>query len=352
MHLRCIDSYEVSDLKFRKVLPGICYATLFLLLTLDAKCAIQAAQEGIRLCLQTAIPSLFPFLIISPLLSSRISTRPTLIGSWLAKICGIPFGSESYFIIGLLGGYPVGAQILEQAYQKDILNRQDAKRMLGFCNNAGPAFILGMGAALFENTYIPLAMWGIQFFSSVYVSLLLPHRTTGSCKSVANQPLTMSSAVLLAIRSMAAICGWVIAFRILLSILKRWVLWLLPSTLQVLIAGFLELSNGCVALSDIPQESVRFILCTAFLSFGGLCVWMQTLSVSPGLRSGWFFPGRCLHLFCSLSLACIVQPAIHPSYSILQPWQRCLLLTIILTLPFICKKSIAFPLQMLYNKKN
>jgi len=254
-------------------------------------------------------------------------------------------------MIGLLGGYPVGAQIVEQAYQKGILNTRDAKRMLGFCNNAGPAFVLGMSAALFNGVHTPFILWGIQIISTFLVALVLPQCTSGSCSGFSDATLTLPKAVSSAVRSMAGICAWVIAFRVLLSILQRWLLWLLPPTLQILIVGILEMTNGCSALMQIPNESVRFVLCSIFLSFGGLCVWMQTLCVSPTLRAGRFFVGRCMHLCFSLSLALLAQSILFPDNALKLSWAVMLLWAATVCLSLICKKGVAFPAKMLYNKK-
>lgn len=338
-------------MRAKKIISAICYAVVFLVLILDAKTAIQGCSEGIQICLQTVIPSLFPFLIVCPLLTSRIAAFSTPLGKLISRLCGIPRGSESYFIIGVLGGYPIGAQILEQAYQNGILSRRDAGRMLGFCNNAGPAFILGMGASLFEDIATPFVLWSIQIASSILISLTLPTRSHDSCPTVSYQPTSAAKAITVSARNMGLICSWVIAFRILLSILARWVIWLLPRPIQILLTGILELSNGCVALHSISSETLRFILCTAFLSLGGLCVWMQTLSVTPGLNGGAFMIGRILHLVYGLALALLAQFFLFPENSIAIGWPVILLWALALGITLIWKKGIAFPGKMVYNKK-
>ena len=45
--------------------------------------------------------------------------------------------------LGFVGGYPVGARTAIQLYQQGQCSKTEAQRLLAFCNNSGPAFILG-----------------------------------------------------------------------------------------------------------------------------------------------------------------------------------------------------------------
>lgn len=74
---------------------------------------------------------------------------------------------------------------------------------------------------------------------------------------------------------------------------------MLPDWASVLIAGLLELSNGCWALNTIQSEQLRFVLCCGMLSFGGLCVAMQTASVIGQIPLDYYLAGKALQ--CILS---------------------------------------------------
>ena len=76
-----------------------------------------------------------------------------------------------------------------------------------------------------------------------------------------------------------------------------------PDGLEVLVTGVLELSNGFVAAAKIPSEGMRFLFCSIFLSFGGLCVGMQTVSVMDQLGTGMYFPGKILQCFISVLIS-------------------------------------------------
>ena len=74
-----------------------------------------------------------------------------------------------------------------------------------------------------------------------------------------------------------------------------------------------ELSNGCLSLTGIPNESVQFVLFCAFLSFGGICVWMQILSAAENVISSVFYFGKLLQTILSTVLSLLVQRLLFPN---------------------------------------
>lgn len=324
---------------------GLIGAIGLLVLILDAKTALGGAKDGVSLCLYTVIPSLFPFFVLSILLNSSLSNVNVGFLRPLGRLCGIPAGGESLLLLGMLGGYPVGAQCISEAYRSKRLNRRDAHRMLGFCSNAGPAFIFGMGSCIFESQKALWALWGIHVLSALLVGVLLPNKSCGSCSLSQSERITVSQALEKGIKSIAVVCGWVVLFRVLLAFVQRWFLWLLPAELQVFTIGILELSNGCYELTDLTSQGMRFILCAGMLGFGGVCVAMQTISVSKELGTGLYFPGKVLQCVLSLFLACLMQGLLFTEperyFPILGGTFACVLPAFVAIFAVTRKKSVA-----------
>lgn len=289
----------------QRLWTGVGASLGMLVLILDGKTALEGAQQGIDLCLRTVVPSLFPFFLLSILLTGAFlgSNLPVL--RPLGRLFGIPGGAESILISAFLGGYPVGAQSVAAAYRAGQLDKSEAERMLAFCSNAGPAFLFGMAASLFPRKWMAWALWGIHFLSAFLVSRLFPGPET-AVRLESGKPVSLPAAMTASVRIMAAVCGWVILFRVLIAFLSRWILWLLPTAVQVAIMGMLELSNGCCALGAVPDISLRFVICSVILAFGGLCVSMQTMSVTKGLSLSRYFAGKLLQTVFSLILAAAV----------------------------------------------
>ncbi len=299
-HLFFINSFEVNVVNRTRSLLAWGTIAGILILILDSKTALSGAKKGLDLCIQTVIPSLFPLLVLSGTLVGLLSGLSIPILRPLSHLCGIPAGEESLLIAGLLGGYPVGAKCIAESYHKGELSSKEAERLLAFCNNAGPAFIFGMCGTLFTNQYIPWILWGIHIFSAVLVAKILSgNNYTNTEKKKFDIP-SSSKGLSSSVRVMGTICGWVILFRTVIAFFQKWILWMVPIEVSAAIVGILELSNGCIYLHQISDFSVRFILCSAMLAFGGLCVTMQTISVTVGLSLQNYRSGKILQTIFSL----------------------------------------------------
>ena len=291
---------------------GIFAALAMLMLITDAKTALLGAKEGIELCLYTVIPSLFPFIVLSAILSPMLLGKPPSFLRILGKLCHMPAGSESILVLSLLGGYPVGAECIYQAYASGQLHKKDAQRLLGFCNNAGPSFIFGIMGCIFSSAFVPWIIWLIHVLSAITVGILLPGNSSAPCQISSKGFITLPQALERGIRTLSKVCGWIILFRIYLTFLSRWLLWLLPTSIQTAIYGITELANGCALLSQLPNSGMQFIFACVFLAFGGFCVWMQTLSVTKQLGAGCFFKGKLLQSLLSFLAAIFAQKFIFP----------------------------------------
>lgn len=293
-------------MKGKQLWSGVGAGIGMLILILDGRTALEGVRAGIDLCLRTVIPSLFPFSLLSIVLTGSLAGYSPAILRPVGKLCGIPRGAESILITGFLGGYPVGAQSVAAAYRSGQLSRSDAQRMLAFCSNAGPAFLFGMVSAMFPRRWMVWTLWGIHMGSAILVSLLLPRHASVTANVSPGSSLSLTNSLWSALRVMASVCGWVVLFRVVIAFLNRWVLWLLPVQAQVAVIGLLELSNGCCELLTVSDIHLRFVLCSGMLAFGGLCIAMQTASVTEGLPLGSYILGKLLQGFFSLLLAAAV----------------------------------------------
>ena len=285
----------------RKYLYGIGAAAGMLVLILDGKTALAGARSGIELCLMTVIPALFPFIVLSVLLSGALLGASILPLRPVGKILKMPAGTESLLLCAFLGGYPSGAVAVSEAFRAGSLSKDTAERLLSFCNNAGPAFLFGMTLSLFPDAGAAWLLWGIHILSALAVGILIPGKEYSPVKL--KKGGSSIGVIKKSITVMATVCAWVILFRIIITFLDRWILWLFPPEVRVAVIGVLELSNGCCSLTLVNDVRVRLILCSGMLALGGLCVTMQTLSVTKGLASKKYFQGKLIQfafsiLFC------------------------------------------------------
>ena len=262
-----------------------------LLLILDSKTVVVGASDGIKICLNLVIPSLFPYIFFSNILTSALNR------------------SGSLFLIGMLGGYPAGAQVVRTAYDLGNLSKEAARRMLGYCNLAGPAFIFGMLSSLFTKAYIPWILWGIQIATNLIPYLIFRDTKTEQNICVNKNTVSISDILLRSVKAISLISAWVFLFRILLCILETRLLGRFSMMSGTIFSGLLEMTNGCCKLYAF-SESTRFVLCSAFLGFGGICVLLQTSSIVKELGVKSYLKGKFLHGTLSTILALLLLPII------------------------------------------
>ena len=100
----------------RKVLmAAVLFITVWLLW--EAEALREAAREGLAICAGSVIPALFPFLAASSLLL-KLGFGEWLAGP-LAPLMGLyrlPGEAAGALVLGLAGGYPVGARTAAELY--------------------------------------------------------------------------------------------------------------------------------------------------------------------------------------------------------------------------------------------
>lgn len=305
-------------MQLRKKLTGFLSGICIFVIILDGRTALGGASQGIDMCIRSVIPALFPFFVLSILLTGLWMGCESKLLRPLGRLFRIPPGAESLLIPAFLGGYPVGAQGIAAARKSGQLSQEDAQRMIAFCNNAGPSFLFGIIAPALSLSKAWL-LWCIQVLSAWIVSRCIP-ANTGPIRRIRGQAVTCAEAMTRALSATGAVCGWVILFRVLMAFLEKWFLWILPIAGQTAVIGFLELANGCLSLSQIPDPEIQFIVCSAMLSFGGLCVTMQTLSAAEGVDLSLYFPGKVLQTAVSMQLACLICPNYRHLFFLIMPF--------------------------------
>lgn len=293
-------------------------------LLLQPDAAAQAAKTGLLLCGNLVVPALFPFFILSSLLVSTGGAAQ--LGRLLAGGMGHLFHQEgasaSALVLGFLGGYPVGAKTVCALYDEGLCDRSQAEHLLMFCNNSGPAFILGAaGSAIFHSASIGFLLLAIQILSALLIGVLFRPKTKPDRQkrpqTAALPPFSrcLTESVQQAANATVNICAFVIFFNVVLRLLEccgifGWCQTLLtlchcPDTWQLaLLSGVLELSNGVSALPGTPDG---LIPAAFLLSWGGCSVHCQTLPflTQHGLSPRPYFMGKLLQGLISAAMACL-----------------------------------------------
>lgn len=299
------------------LLAGLILTAAFLR---NAAAAAAGCRNALDVCARLLIPSLFPFFVLSGLLN-RLGL-PELLGRLISpaarRIYGISGAGASALVMGLLGGYPSGAAYIADLERGGSVTPDEAERLLGFCSNSGPAFIVGaIGLGVFGSARIGLMLYGVHVYSAFLTGLFFrqPQAAPGALapKSDPVSPaaaLTMS--VKQAVASMLNVCGFSVTFTVLLAVLDGSGLLsgicgmastrfgFSPVFLRAMLAGVFELGSAAAAMQGLRLCPASLALAAFLVGWGGLSVHFQTLGLLEGCRAKGSF-----HLTGRLISACI-----------------------------------------------
>lgn len=268
-----------------------------------------AVGEGLTLCAATVVPSLFPFLVVSALLTS------CGFGPWAARwaapfmaLYRLPGCAASAVVLGLAGGYPIGAKTAADLCRQGLMTREEGERLLTFCSNSGPVFLIGvLGGGIFQSTRAGLWLWLVHIASALVTGLFFRDLGKGRSErppALALQAVHLPSAFVAAVREGAAaclsVCGFVTWFYLLSRPLAG-----LGGWLGALLTGGVELFSLTPLLGN---DGPSFILSSACAAWGGLSVLCQTAAVleGSGLDIRWYVLGKGVQALLSALLAALV----------------------------------------------
>lgn len=283
--------------------PALAGLGLLVGLLLAAEETAQAVRDGLALCAGSVIPALFPFFVASGWFISLggAESLGRLFGPLLRPL-GCGGAGSGALLLGLVGGYPVGARSVGELYRQGICTRQQCQRLLLLCNNSGPAFIIGVaGLGCFGSLRAGLWLYVIHVLSALCLAALLPRQTeemTPALPRTAPTPLTaFLQAVQSAMETTLRLCAFVIFFLVLLRLLTN-----LTGLRHPGLLGLVELTQGILGLENSPAG---FCWAAGLLGWGGLSVHCQTAAVLNGtpLRMGPYLLAKALQGLLSVALA-------------------------------------------------
>lgn len=159
------------------------FLILFLTLMLPVKSAVssEAVKSGIEICFSVLIPSLFPFIFFSSLLSCYAGgVISALFSGLISPVFNISPAAASSVVLGTLGGFPTGAAVASELYSEKKITKSEAELLPVFSNNAGIMFVLfAVGEGVFKSVRTGAALYSVHLLSSLITGILM--RPGGKC---------------------------------------------------------------------------------------------------------------------------------------------------------------------------
>ncbi len=284
---------------------------IFLLLR-NPTVAIECGKQGLSLCTKAIIPSLFPFMVLSELLiacgfGDFFGRR---LGSPLASLFGISRESTASVFLGFLCGFPVGARVAVNLYERGKIDKNECERLLGFSNLPSVAFLVStVGVSLYQSHAFGILLWFSSMTSAVIVGIVTrkkeaPTKKASSFVVPSLNFSTFTSAIAHASGAMLSICAYIIFFGAVLGCLSYILAELsLPTALNALLYGFFELSSGVSTAASLSDRLFSAVICGLTVGWSGLSIHCQLITLCDGrdLSYRFYFLARFAEaLICAL----------------------------------------------------
>lgn len=341
--------------KKKYIIAGVLSSAGCLVMMAYPAITLNAAQKGISLWASSVLPALLPFFICANFMT--VIGLPAYIGKIFEvpfqKLFGAPGISGFVFSVSITSGYPMGAKLIGDLGNSKVITQKDAKRMLTFCSTSGPLFMLGaVGAGMLTSPaagtvialshYIGAILNGLLYrFLSVFESRkTIKHINKRSIRTnlkengnyrknnktdkivyktaipKGNLLDIFTDALITSFRALGIICGYIVLFMLVVEFVEfSGILDSLRNEYSKgFIKGCLEMTIGCSSIGESDDLSMvyRCILCTVLISFGGLSIYAQSMSMLAGLKisSAYYLAVKLTHGLIAGVIAWIIGPFI------------------------------------------
>lgn len=290
--------------------------------------------SGLKLFVFNVLPGLFPFMLLTKLITEigLVFNVSQKLDKFSYKIFGTPGVSIYAFIMSIVSGYPIGAKIIGDLYQKELITEQDAKKMSIFCTTSGPIFIIGtVGTIMFQNFKFGLILYASHILSSVLIGIIYNLFTKNKSSKntqhhqviyITKKSNILSECINQTLNSLFVVGAYITIFYLIGELFNSINLFTFLTELlnpilsklgfsrthaEGLLYGILEVTRGAKTLSSTPNIS-SVALTSGILSFSGLSIIFQSMAFlkDTKIKAHNFIFSKCVHSIFSIILCYIL----------------------------------------------
>ena len=304
----------------KKILSNVLLLLIMILISVEVLIESADVLESVKFSFNiwenSIFPSLFPFFVIGNILIDL--GFPKLLGTLLKDVMYKLFkinGTGAFIIIlSILSGFPSSAKYTKELYLNGEINDKEATKLLTFTHFSNPLFILDtLSITFLNNKEIGMCILISHYIGNLFIGLIFRNyyiSKKGTTKvSLKNAIISMNSsrtdksfgqmlsnAITSSISTLLLILGTVTIFLVLTTLINN----NLSVSLyyKSIINGIFEMTQGLKYLSMLKIPLYKQALISVFfISFGGLSVHMQVLSIISDTKIKYFpyFISRILH---------------------------------------------------------
>lgn len=297
-----------------KLIEGIISISIIFIILVYSKVISDHIKSGLNICLDILIPSMFIFLVISDFCQK--TGVLDLILKPFSYICGklfkLDYSLGPTLFFSLICGYPAGIHLISTLVLQNKIDKKTATRMLYFCVNSGPAFLIGgISIPIFHNILPGTILFVSQIITFFVIGTLCSigskTKTVNLIKPESQKINTFVLSVKNAIHSMIIICSFTLFFSGIIGVIIELNILNIQTNNYFIsfFTGLIEVTNGVILCQQINGLGM-FCILSIITSFGGLCVHCQLKSIASkaNIAFGKFYLWRTLYCFISTNISC------------------------------------------------
>lgn len=275
-----------------------------------------AFTSSLKVCIFNLFPSLFPFLVISNLMTNYgfIDICNYYGKTIMNKIFKVNSSGFYVLFLSLISGSPSNAKYIKQLIDNKLIDSNDAKNLLNFTHYVNPLFIIGgIGLKLLKSQKLGIIILISHYVSGLITGILLrnnynPIKYQNVLVSNNSFMNNLTKSIKDTINTLSLIFGIITSCFILSTIISN-----ITNVSQVFI-GLIEITSGInyIALTNI-NTFYKTIIITFLISFGGLSIHMQVLSIlnKEKIRYLPYFLSRIIHALIASLIVTILYLLLH-----------------------------------------
>ena len=266
----------------------------------ESNSIISSVSFSLSIWKNNIFPSLFPFFVLSEIMIKY--GIPEFIGNLLKPFMNKLFrikGSAAFiFVMSIISGNPSNAKYTREMYLNGSLNKHEATKVLCFTCFANPLFILGTVSLMFlNNKEVGVLILFCHYIGNIFIGFLLrgyyPSKIESENVSINSAILAMhekrisnkdgfgkifTNSLVSSINTLLLILGVMTICLVLTTIIDNNIN--LNGIIQSILNGFVEMTQGLkyISMEALPLK-IKCVLSVMILSFGGLSVHMQIVSI-------------------------------------------------------------------------
>ena len=257
-----------------------CFFLPSVLLLLFPDIFADAVRNALTRCAMRVIPAVFPFIAATRFLAKRGVTERLgmIISPVLSPLLGVPPSLCGAVLLGLIAGFPNGAAVCADVYQKGYCTKRQAERAAALCGNASAPFVLFLaGQGVCGDVRRGYVLFGVQIaVCLLYARIRRGDRTQTGYMTAETMPF--SDAAAKAIREAAAvtlsITGFIVFFSMCGATAGQFIN---GSVFRAAVLSLCEITSGLDACT-VLNGTARFAAAAFAVGFCGLSAHFQVAS--------------------------------------------------------------------------